>query len=142
MIKVTPFILTIGDEKFKEFLRQTFKLDMLYPIFNEKSVETLFTDWRGKDMLSWYKFTNGDGVVLEFYPEYYKIKKNKGITYQLLIPETLDEFITDITRFDVQVYWTIWVDENFEPKQYLHKDEIKQYYVDLLQGMDKSHELS
>ena len=140
MIKVTPFIQTIGDDKFKEFLHQTFKLDMLYPISNEKSVETLFADWRGKDMLNWYKFTNGDGVVLEFYSEYYIIK-NKGKNVELLLPKTINEFINDMAKFDINIYWTIWVDEEFEPKQYLHKDYIKQYYIDLLEKMGKSFEL-
>jgi hypothetical protein len=143
MIKVTPFIMTIGDEDFKKFLSQVFTLDMLYPIFNEKSVETLFADWRGKDMLSWHKFTNGDSVVLEFYPDYYFLKKSgKDIAYQLGVPRTLDEFINDMYRYEIELYWTMWVDENFVPMQYLHREQIGTYFADLLKKMDKSQEIN
>jgi len=79
--------------------------------------------------------------VLEFYPSgFYNIKKN-GNGYQLKFPDTVDNFITDMDRYGVQLYWTSWIDENFEPKEYLHKDEIRAYFTDLLTKMKKSHEL-
>ena len=56
-------------------------------------------------------------------------------------PECIDDFITDMERFGVQLSWTTWIDENFEPKEYLHKDEIKKYFEDMLANMGKSHEL-
>jgi hypothetical protein len=46
-----------------------------------------------------------------------------------------------MNRFGVELYWTRWIDENFEPKEYLHVDDIKKYYVDLLTKLDKSNEL-
>jgi hypothetical protein len=64
-----------------------------------------------------------------------------GIAYMLSIPETLDDFINDMNRFRVQLYWTKWIDNNFEPKDYLDKNEIKAYFADLLKKMGKSHEL-
>ena len=143
MIKVTPFIATLGDEDFKKFLSQGFTLDMLFPIFNEKSVVTLFADWRGKDMVNWHKFTNGDGVVLEFYPDKYVLRKSgKEVAYQLGIPRTLDDFINDMYRYGIELYWTIWIDENFEPKQYLHAGQVGTYYEDLLKKIDKSKEIN
>lgn len=142
MIKVTPHITTIGDEQFKKFLLQKFKIDMLYPVFGDNSVDTLFTDWRGKDMLSWHRFTNGDDIVLEFYPENYIIKGGgKKMAYELSLPESINDFINDMRRFGVQLYWSTWIDENFEPKQYLQQDEIEIYYRELLGKMDKSQEL-
>jgi len=54
MITVVSYSETKGSERFKEFLAKPFTLDMLYPVFNEKSVETLFEGWRGKDMMNWY----------------------------------------------------------------------------------------
>lgn len=133
MIKVVPYIATIGDEKFKEFLAGEFKTDML---------NDLFADWRGKDMISWKRFTNGDDIILEFYPENYIIKKGgKEVAYELSLPKTINDFINDMRRFGVQLYWSIWIDENFEPKQYLHKDEIENYFRDLLKKIDKSKEL-
>lgn len=144
MIKVIPFNQTRGSENFKMFLETPFTMDTLYPIFGDKSKETLFEDWRGKDMLgNWYKFISDD-FILEFYPTYYTLKKNKpadSIKYMLSIPKTINEFINDMIRFGVQLYWTNSIDQKFEPKDYLHVDEIKEYWSDLLGRMGKSHEL-
>jgi hypothetical protein len=144
MITAVPYNQTKGSEGFKEFLTQPFTIDTLYPVFGDKSRETLFDDWRGKDMLNGcYKFIN-DKYTLEFHPTYYVVKKNKpidSIGYMLSIPVTINDFITDMTRFGVQLYWTDWIDQNFEPKEYLAVDEIKNYWTDLLAKMGKSHEL-
>jgi len=143
MTTVAPYDETEGSEKFKEFLALPFTLDMLYPVFGDKSVETLFEDWRGKDMVNWHRFNNDD-YTLEFYPTYYTIKKNKpadSTSYMLSIPVTINDFINDMIRFEVKLYWTTWIDQNFEPKEYLRIDEIKDYWTDLLAKMGKSHEL-
>jgi len=144
MIKTSPYSKTKGSEKFKDFLALSFTLDMLYPIFNEKSTETLFEGWHSRGALNgWTKFTSDD-YTLEFYPTYYTIKKNKpqdSVTYMLSIPVTINDFINDMDRFGIQLYWTSWIDENFEPKEYLNKDEIEQYFVNLLLKMGKSNEL-
>lgn len=127
MIKVVPYNKTYGSERFNNFLATPFKIDMLYPVLNDKSCETLFDDWRGKDMMNWYKFTN-DEYTLEFYPTYYTLKKNKpddSIKYMMSIPETITDFINDMELFEVQLYWTTWVEQNFEPKEYLYNDDIK-----------------
>ncbi|MDA3780962.1 MAG: hypothetical protein PF487_12195 [Bacteroidales bacterium] len=142
MIKVVTFNKTRGSEKFKEFLASPFKIDMLYQ-FNDQSTETLFEDWRGKDMINWHKFTNDD-YTLEFYPTYYTLKKNKpldSIKYMMSIPKTIDDFINDMDRFGVELYWTNWIDQNFEPKEYLSINKIKTYFTDLLTKMGKSEEL-
>ena len=143
MVAVVPYSKTKGSEKFKEFLAQPFTVDTLYPVFNQKSGDTLFDNWRGKDMLNWHKFNNDD-FTLEFYPTYYTVKKNKpvdSIKYMLSIPKTIDDFINDMNKFEVQLYWTSWIDQNFEPKEYLPVDGIKGYFEDLLANMGKSHEL-
>jgi len=144
MAIVVPYKETKGSEGFKEFLATPFTIDMLYPVFGNKSRDTLFDEWRGKDMLNgWSKFTSDD-YTLEFYPTYYTIKKNKpvdSIQYMLSLPVTIDDFINDMNRFGVQLYWTEWIDQNFEPKEYLSVDEIKNYWTDLLAKMGKSQEL-
>lgn len=143
MIKVAPFVLTMGSERFKNFISTPFTLDMLYPIYGDKSCETLFDGWRGRDMINWYKFTNDDKVILEFYPKYYTVKIDiqNSITYTLSIPQTIDDFINDMYRFDIKLYWTLWIDFNFEPKEYLQKTKIKQYFEELLGKMGKGNEL-
>lgn len=142
MIELARYIDTIGDDKFREFLNQPFKLDMLYPVFGDDSSETLLYGWRGKNMGTWYKFTNEQNDVLEFYPNTFKIRKYKSdITHELPLPTTLHMFIEDMYRYGIDLFWAKWVDENFEPKQYLHKNKIKDYWVKLLEKMDKSHEI-
>ncbi len=142
MIETARFINTIGDEDYRQFLNQNFNIDMLYPILGDNSNDTLFYGWRGKDMGSWHKFTDEYGNVLEIYPNTIKIKKHKDVvSYELPHPTTLNMFIEDMYRFDIKLFWAKWVDENFEPKQYLNKDNIKTYWMKLLEKMDKSHEL-
>jgi len=147
MIKTVSYGKTLGSEKFRDFLALPFSVEMLYPIYGDKgdkAIVKLFEEWRGKDMLNgWSKFGNDD-YTLEFYPTYYTLKKNKpvdSIQYMLAIPATIDDFITDMEGFGIQLYWTTWIDENFEPKEYLQQDEIKGYFEDLLMKMGKSHEL-
>jgi hypothetical protein len=150
MIKVVPFNLTAGSEKFKEFLAKPFTVDMLYPIFNEKSCETLFEGWRGKNMLNWYRFTNDDKYILEFYPNYFVVRKeiasfkvnDANIKYQFPLPKSINHFINIINMFSIQFYWTNWIDENFEPKDYMDKNEIEKYYNDLLTRMGKIDEIN
>lgn len=143
MIEVTPFIHTTGSEKFKEFLAKPFSIDMLYPIYNDKSCETLFDGWKGKNMLNWYKFTNEAKYILEFYPDSYLVKRTGyNVSYQMKLPKTIHDFINDAERFGIQLYWTNWIDENFEPKEYLHKEKIYLYYLNLLCKMGKSNELN
>lgn len=143
MIKVVTFVKTMGSEKFKKFLALPFTKDMLYPINGNKSCELLFDCWKCKEMITWQRFINDDKIILEFYPSYYTIKKNviNSGNYILSIPRTIDEFINDMDRFGIQLYWTTWIDLNFEPKDYLAVDDIKKYYTDLLGKMGKSHEL-
>jgi hypothetical protein len=142
MIKAVPYIQTIGGERFKNFITAPFTIDMLYPIFNKKSCDTIFDGWKGKDMLGWHKFTNDEGFILEFYPDYYLVKKIKGNTnYRLALPKDINDFINDMKRFGIEIYWSQWVDDNFEPKEYMDKEEILNYFTDLLTRMGKSHEL-
>jgi hypothetical protein len=143
MIEAVPYIRTSGRMKFKKFLQKPFTVDMLYSVFGEASVDTLFDGWRGKDMINWYRFSNEDGITFEFYPDgTYNVKNSKSDkVYQLKKPETINCFISDMERLGISIYWTTWIDENFEPKEYLDIDKIRDYYVDLLAKMGKSQEL-
>lgn len=142
-IKVVPYTETLKTERFWNFLTLPFSMNMLYPIQKEGSTEILFYGWKGKDMVSWYRFTDENKTILEFYPTHYTVIKScEGINqYSLPTPKTLNDFINDMERFGVELYWTEWIDLNFEPKDYLHRDEIKQYYVNILAKINKSHEL-
>ena len=61
--------MTTGNKKFIEFLAKQFVCDMLYPIYGEHSVTTIFKDWQGEMKYNWSLFTNENGDILEFYAE-------------------------------------------------------------------------
>jgi hypothetical protein len=144
MIKVVPFIQTTGDYNFKKFIARPFTIDMLYPVFNENSCETLFSGWTSDNLMPpLYLFTNkNNGHMLEFRPDKYIIKHIGGVVgYQLPLPKSINHFINDMNRFCIDLYWTEWIDRNFEPKAYLSKDDVVAYYKDILEKIGKGNEL-
>lgn len=141
MIKASPYIQTIGSEKFKEFLIQPFSLDQLHTF--DVNQQVLFDGWHSNKLQDYISCSNQNGVVLEFYPEVYIIQKSfNAPVCQLPLPKTIDDFVNDMARCDIPLYWSKWVDENFEPKDYLPQDGILEYFTNLLKRMHKSHELS
>ena len=144
MINVVPYSDTVKSEKFKTFLEQPFNIAMLNTYNPSDNVIPLFDGWKNKYMSNWYRYSNDDGHVLEYYPDYYVIKKKNqsDTSYTLSHPPTINDFINDMNRLGIKLYWTNWIDENFEPKEYLHKDGIYGYFLELLGKMGKSHELN
>lgn len=140
-MKVIRFIETVeGNDKYKEFLLKDFNVDMLFPI-NDKTSIPIFEGWRGKNMEVWCKLTNDDGVILEVFPVTYTVIFKSGLKYVLPLPKTINDFINDMIRLGVNLFWSEWMYDNFEPKEFLHPDDIVQYYTKLLKKMDKSNEL-
>jgi hypothetical protein len=151
MIKAVPFIRTIGSEKFKEFLTLPFKADQVHTL--DANCQVLFYGWNvirqeiktpHKDNADCIIYANQDGALLEFYSDgVYVIQKSfNAPVYQLPLPKTIDDFVNDMARCDIPLYWSKWVEENYEPKDYLPQEEINKYFIDLLNRMGKSQELS
>jgi hypothetical protein len=136
MIKVARLVETMGTQKFREFLQMEFDFKFLC------GESAYFDSWKEKNMGGWIKYTNDNKDILEVYPNTYKIKRlNDVVSYELPIPIDINEFIEDMFRFNIFIYWNSLIEELFEPKDYLKRDEIKKYYVNLLSKMDKSFEL-
>ena len=135
--RVVQFINTNGDEEFKKFLLSPFHLNYIYKISNDNEMLPIFNGWFGKNMVNWFKFKSDNGHVLEFYPEYYKYNN-----IEILIPNTINDFIEDSYRYNFELYWNDLIDELFEPKQYLAKNDIPKYFQVLLEKMGKSFELN
>jgi len=141
MIKVAQYINTIGCDKFKRFILQPFNVNMLFPVSNAE-IKTYFDEWRGKDMGKYYKFTNNDKIILEYYSNmYFIIFPNRTLQRTLPVPLTLNDFINDMFRNNVQLYWNEMILDTFEPKEFLNCDDIQSYFINLLNKIDKSHEL-
>jgi hypothetical protein len=133
VIKAVPYIKTFGTEKFKQFLTTPFNGDLLV---------TLFKGWKKKDLKNIIRYEyDYENVIIEFINEMeYQIRcRNKF--YKLMIPETIDVFICDMNRLEIDIFWDESIDVKFEPIDYLEKNEIKNYYWELLEKMGKSHEL-
>lgn len=136
MIKVSRLVETTGTQIFKEFLQTKFDFKFLV------GENPYFDCWRMKNMGNWSKYTNDDDIILEAYAETYKIIRPKdAATYEIPIPKDINEFIEDMYRFDIPIYWKPIIDELFEPKDYLNTNNIREYYVELLTKMEKSFEL-
>lgn len=142
MQKVTTYIQTIGCEMFKKFISLPFSVNLLYSLTKDEGIDIIFDGWHGKDMGSWHKFYNEENVVLEFYAGYYLIKDQKKETQRLPLPKTINDFINDMDRLEVILYWNQWMEDNFEPKDYLHVDDIPKYFTNLLIKMQKEEDLN
>jgi hypothetical protein len=117
MHQVLPDIETAGNRKFTEFLAKTFVCDMLSPVYGESSVTTIFQGWRGELMYNWCRFTNDNGDILEFYAEgqyVIKARNESSDDYQLRTPKTIEEFIDDMHRFGIKLFWSEWVVKKFK----------------------------
>ena len=75
MIKVVPYIQTIGSEIYKKFILLPFSVNLLYYITKEEGVQVLFDGWHGKNMGTYCKFINEEKITLEFYANNYIITK-------------------------------------------------------------------
>jgi hypothetical protein len=141
MQKVVTYIQTTGSEIFRNFISLPFSVNLLCNITNEEGINVIFDGWLGKDISTWIRFKNEENVVLEFYPDNYKINV-KSKTHILPLPKTINDFINDMDRLEVSLYWNQWMEDNFEPKDYLHIDDISKYFTKLLIRMGKSNELN
>jgi hypothetical protein len=141
MLKVVPYIQTIGCEMYKKFISLPFSINLLYSITKEDGINVIFDGWHGKNMETWCKFYNEENIVLEFYAGYYIIKFPKKDSQKLPLPKTINDFINDMNRFGIQLFWSQWMDDNFEPKDYLDINEISIYFTNLLIRMKKEQDL-
>ena len=65
----------------------------------------------------------------------------RSVPQKLPLLKTINDFINDMDRFSVQLYWSEWIDQNFEPKDYLAVDKIEEYFTHLLIRMQKEEDL-
>lgn len=138
MCKVALYIETLGTSKYLQFITQSFDFELLNSL--DPKYEIHFDGWKKKNMGNWIKYQNEDGIVIEIYDDYFFLKKD-NTSNKLPIPLTINDFINLMNYFNVNLYWCQTIDIKFEPKDYLRKEDIENYYVELLKQMDKSHEL-
>jgi hypothetical protein len=124
---------------YRDFLLQKFEVENLF-LFEKKS-NTLFIDWRGTNLGSWYKFVNPQcGVMLEFFSDEYKLHMPKKV-FVFHFPTTVNEFISDCDRVGLDLYWDeTKMDKSFEFKShYVNEEESNLYYKELLTKIEKEN---
>ena len=131
MIKVTPLIATLGTEPYKILLSMPFDFKML---------ETQFSGWEEVVEDYYDKYTCGKALVAVL-PNHYEIVMLEK-TYFLPLPITINDFVNDMRRLEIDLYWGEWIDKDFRPQDYLPQNEIEGYYMELLTKIDKGHELT
>lgn len=142
MSKVVPYFLTKGSVKFGEFLRTPFNINMLSTV-DDNQIPVLFAGWSGKKVAGWiFEFKSKNCSIIFDAANMIQISDNRK-TYTLTIERVkyLGEFIVLFHILNIDLYWSDWVEENLEPKDYLPEDEIENYYRTLLNDMEKGHEL-
>jgi hypothetical protein len=137
MLNVVPFIQTVGTDKYRDLISKPFITNMLY---NPNSDIVLFDNWKYKNMLTWDKYYNDD-TILEFYPNEFNIKSTNFYIKSQPIPLTVNDFINEMSKYNIKLTWSKWVDMNYEPIDILDKNEIKSYYKEMLKKIEKSFEL-
>ena len=132
-MKVTSYINTIKNAEYRNYLNQT---------FNPEQISIIFDGFRYKNLASLIKLQSND-ITFEFYTDYYKIiDENANEIIQInKVPSTLYEFIEDINRYNVLIYWSKNIFTTFEPEIILESCDIRCYYENLLSKINKSHEL-
>lgn len=139
-MKIVTYINTLNTNSYKLFILKPFNINYLYPFNGEDLV--MFNGWKGRSMNNlWYSLSNDDDVIIEYYPSHYIVKHN-NTTYKLPIPITINDFINDMDRCNVDLYWNKDILTNLQPKDYLSDKEIIRYYEKSLLKIDKSHELN
>lgn len=142
MNKAIPYFYTWGTEKFGEFLRTPFNMNMLCYI-DDNSVPTLFLGWTARKIgVEKISFTSKKTILTFNSNNFLEITTFDDKSYvNIKTPFTIGEFITLLHMLNIHLYWSDWIEENFEPKDFLPRTRIEDYYADLLHIMDKDHEL-
>ena len=133
--KAVPYIDSVGKKEYQKILLQLFNISFLIRT-NKNFDDTLFHGWSGMEMAgSWYKLENfEEKTTIEFYSTYYHVMKKFGLQtkYVLPLPRTLNDFISDCNRCDVNLWWNENAIKQYTPKVLLIQSDIDLYYKDIL----------
>lgn len=141
IFKVVPLINTLGTERFKDLLNKDFDYNYICNV-NNNEITPIFKGWSGKKNNNNIAFEcDYENVTLDFNNSgLYSIRKI-GSAIKLKTPETINDFINAMILNEIDLFWRDWIEEKYEPKDFLANDEIKSYYVDLLNDLNKDGEL-
>jgi hypothetical protein len=132
MTKVATYIKTNRTNKYREFLNKPFEF---------KDIPNLFIGWEMKDDNVFIKVFSNNSVKLNINSEHYQIDIGLHV-YTSLNPLTINDFINDMDRNGIDLYWDEKALNNLKPIDYIISEEIGLYYKNLLDKMGKGFELN
>lgn len=132
MYNTVSFINTLGTNEYRNLILQTFSFD---------DITKYFFGWKKKEMVNWVRYVQNKYVIDVFTKNYEIINNIKNEKYKLPYPKTINDFINDMDRLGIILMWDNLVIEKYEPKDYLPVDKIPEYYKNLLNSLNKGHEL-
>ncbi|MFW6219412.1 MAG: hypothetical protein ACOC33_00960 [bacterium] len=130
--QVKRYIETFGTKNFKDFLLSPFILDDIVKYFH---------GWKRKEMVNWVTYKHNDYQIDVYSGEYEILNNITRKKYKIPIPKTINDFINDMYRLDINLEWGMWIEKKFKPKDFLEEKQIVEYYKDLLKKLNKEHEL-
>jgi len=133
MTKVTTYIKTNRTDKYREFLNKPFEF---------KDIPNLFIGWKRKDdSIFTDVFYNDNHIELCICSDYYQINKGSRC-FNTLSPATINDFINDMDRNDIELHWDEKALNDLKPIDYIISGEVGLYYKNLLDKMGKGFELN
>lgn len=135
-MKAIPFIYTMLNEEYRILVNKK---------FNHLELESLFNNFKLKDMVGWHKVVDyNTNVQILFYghDNPYKIKNPNLISsrdgFWLPYPQNIDNFICDCQRCLIDLSWNetlITIDNRIH---FMKQSEIGEYVKNLLNKIEKS----
>lgn len=133
-MKAVPFIDTMLNEEYRVFISKEF-------IHTE--IESLFANWKLKDMVGWHKLVSYDtNITIEFYGygNPYKIKNPdlaNGKEYTLPYPYNINQFICDCHRCFVDLEWNDSIISTMNRTYFMRQSELEEYNNKILEQIEK-----
>jgi hypothetical protein len=124
-----PYIDTMGSHKYKDMVQQP---------FIHKDIPKLFKDWINTEYYQYDKPNDKLFDRVKFYFGYYTINSNE---YRLPLPKTINDFISDLNRCNINVQWNEEIINKMNIRDYYKQTEIKKFYNSLLKQLDKLNEI-
>jgi hypothetical protein len=135
-IKAVPNRLLLYNEDVNNLLNAKFDEKKLSEYFGKNFVINNFTDWV---KVSYGKY-NFEFNNIEFTVEYYDDSEilNK---YRLPLPKCLDDFINDMYRLNIDIYWTNKIITKYLPNFLIDKNNLENFIRYYLTKIEKEFEL-
>lgn len=136
-IKVSNFNKLIQSTTVLEFYSQNLDVKNLKKIFDG--------EWFVEDNMTWVKVLYNQKYTFEFINEIVKYSyindSESYVEFSIPTPTTIDEFISDMNRIGIELFWKKSIITKYQPQFLIDKDKIEMFQRVNLNNINKSFEL-